>query len=122
MNDDMIEPLFAQLGSFAREILRIIDEGQTVTLEDVCKNIESGTIVEFVYTNCGFKNVNISLKTLSDVNGFLQNKYVSEHEAYNRGINNNGLVFIVHLIVEDFSSLLYNMHWNDVNPESYRTD
>lgn len=36
------------------------------------------------------------------------------------GINNNGLVYIMRLIIDDLNELLYDMEWNDVDPESYR--
>mgnify|MGYP001120534020 CR=1 FL=1 len=116
----MNTPIFGQLSLFAYELLRIIDEGQTVSISDVCDNIEQGTITEFIKTRCGFKNVNVTLESIPDVNNVMKEKYVSENEAYNRGIDNNGLVYLVHLIVEDLSKLLYDMKLNDINPELYR--
>lgn len=48
-------PIFGQLNYFAGELLRMIDEGQMVSVEEVCDNIEKGTIVQFIKTRCGFK-------------------------------------------------------------------
>ena len=116
----MIHPKFSQLSMFACEVLRIVDEGQVISIEAVCDNIEQGTIVEFVKTQFGFKNINVTPDTIPDVNSVLKEKYVSENEARNRGISNSGLIFLAHLIIEDLTSLLYNLKFNDISPESYR--
>lgn len=117
----MNNPIFVQFGLFAKELLRMIDEGQTVSITEVCDNIEQGTITEFINNRCGFKNINVTLESIADINKIMKdNYYVSEREASDRGINNNGLVFLVRLIVEDFSLLLCNMDNNNVKPESYR--
>ncbi len=84
-------PIFGQLAWFAYELLRMIDEGQTASISDVCENIEHGTITQFIYTHCGFKNVNVTLESIADVNGVLARKYVSENEANKWGVDNNGL-------------------------------
>jgi hypothetical protein len=113
------QPIFGQLNYFAGELLRMIDEGQTVSIEDVCDNIEKGTIVQFIKTRCGFKNLNVTVESVKGVNDILKNKYVSDNEAQNMGIN-NGLVYIMRLIIDDLNGLLYDMKWNDVDSESYR--
>ena len=112
--------IFAQLGFFAKELLRMIDEGQSLPIDTVCNSIENGSIVQLIATKCGFKNINVSPDTIPDVNGILKEKYVSKNEARDRGINNNGLIFIVHLIIEDLTALLYNLKFNDINPDEYR--
>lgn len=98
----------------------MIDEGQTVSIGEVCDNIEKGTIVQFIKTRCGFKNLNVTVESVKRVNDVLGNKYVSDNEARNEGLNNNGLVYIIILIIDDLDRLLYDMKFNDVNPESYR--
>lgn len=94
----------------------MIDEGQIVSIEEVCDNIGKGTIVQFIKTRCGFKNLNVTVESVNDV---LKNKYVSDNEAQNMGLN-NGLVYITRLIIDDLNGLLHNMKFNDVNPELYR--
>lgn len=116
----MNNPAFGQLGLFVQELLRIIDEGQKASIVDICTNIEQGTITDFIYAHYGFKNVNVTLESITDVNKIMKRKYVSEREAEIRGINNNGLVFLAHLIVEDLTRLLYDMKFNKIDPESYR--
>lgn len=114
------QPVFGQLGLFASELLRMIDEKQCVSIQEVCDNIESGTIVQFIKTKCGFKNLNVTVDSVKGVNDILKNMYVSDKEAQNMGISNNGLVYITRLIIDDLNRLLYNMKFNNVNPESYR--
>ena len=114
------QPIFGQLNYFAGELLRMIDEGQTVSIEEVCDNIEKGTIVQFIKTKCGFKNLNVTVESVNKVNDVLKNIYVSDNEARNMGINNNGLVYITRLIIDDLNGLIYDMEFNKVNPESYR--
>lgn len=114
------QPIFGQLNYFAGELLRMIDEGQTVSIEEVCDNIENGTIVQFIKTRCGFKNLNVTVESVKRVNDVLKNKYVSDNEARNMGISSNGLIYITRLIIDDLNELLYDMKFNNVNPESYR--
>lgn len=52
----MNNPIFTQLSLFAKELLRMIDEGQTASIIEVCDNIEQETITEFIYTHYGFKS------------------------------------------------------------------
>lgn len=111
---------FAQLGAFAKELLRIIDEGQSLPINTVCESIENGCIVQLIATKCGFKNINVSSDTIPFVNDVLKEKCVLENDVRSSGITNNGLIFIVHLIVQDLTALLYNLKFNDINPEEYR--
>ena len=115
-------PIFSQLGLFARELLRMIDEGQTASIAEVCDNIEQGTITEFINTHCGFKNVDVTPESIADVDNVMKEKYVDEREASKSGINNNGLVYLVHIIVRDLTNLLFDIKFNGINPESYRFD
>ena len=112
--------IFAQLGFFAGELLRMIDEGQMISIDEVCDNIENGTIVEFIKTRCGFKNLNVTVESVRDVNLILKEKCVGEREARNCGLNNNGLIYIVRLIIDDLTGLLYDIKFNDIDPEMYR--
>lgn len=115
-------PIFGQLSLFAGELLRMIDEGQTVPIYEVCDSIENGVIVQYVKTKCGFKNLNVTVESVNKVNDILKDKYVSDREAQTMGINNNGLVYISKLIVDDLTKLLYDMRFNNVDPELFRDD
>ena len=50
--DDMesSDPVFAQMSMFAEELMRMVDEGQKLSVEEVCEHIDNGDIVEFVKT------------------------------------------------------------------------
>lgn len=108
---------FEQLREFSNELLRMIDEGQSLPINVVCDSIDNGSIVQVIAKKCGFKNINVSPYTIPDVNAILKEKYVSENEARNRGIDKNGLIFIVLLIVDHLTNLLYQLEFNDINPE-----
>lgn len=118
--DDYQIPQFAQMNMFGRELLRMIDEGQSLPIEDVCVHIENRNIVDYVKSTCGFKNINISVDNIKDVNAILAEKVVGENEAKSQGITQNGLIYLVNLIIEDSDLLLYTMDQNAVYPDSYR--
>ena len=73
----MNNPIFEQLSFFAKELLRMIDEGQSASIIEVCDNIEQGTITEFIDNHCRFKNVNVTLESIADVNKVMKGNYVS---------------------------------------------
>lgn len=120
LTDDYQGSQFAQMNMFGRELLRMIDEGQSLSIEDVCVHIENRNIVEYVKRTCGFKNVNISVNNIKDVNEILAEKVVGQNEAKCQGITKNGLIYLVNLIIEDSDLLLNNMKLNSVYPDSYR--
>ncbi len=117
---DNLFPVFAQMNMFVGELMRMIDEGQNLSVEDVCDHIEAGDIVEYVKTMCGFKNINVSVDNVKATNDVLKNFYVSENEARKVGIENNGLIYLLWLINEDTNRLLYNMKFNDIEPDMFR--
>lgn len=112
-------PEFSQLILFANELLRMIDEGESLSVCDVCEHIESGFIVEFVYTQCGFKNLNVTVDGIRKVNNILKNHFVSENEASKKGVNKNGLLFILWLVLEEFSQAFFTMKENGIDPWKY---
>lgn len=113
-------PEFSQLILFANELLRMIDEGESLSVRDVCEHIESGFIVEFVYTQCGFKDLNVTVDGVRKVNDILKNHFVvSENEARGKGINKNGLLFILWLVLEEFSQTFFTMKENGIDPWKY---
>lgn len=113
-------PKFAQLHSFATEILYLIEKGEVVSVEQVCNQIEDGAIVNFINNTFGFKNMNTKFESITDVNEMLKAFYVSEQDAEKRLVNKNGLVYIMHLILEDLNTVLYDMKFNNINPDEFR--
>lgn len=93
-------PEFAQMNIFARELIWMVDEGQTLSIEEVCNHVEAGNIVQYIKNSCGFKNINITVDNVKDVNSILAERYVSEREAQNQGIKNNGLLYLLNLIID----------------------
>ena len=113
-------PKYMQLCFFAGELLRMTDEGQEIPIDEVCVNIEAGTIVQFVKTRCGFKDLSVTVESVEDVNDILKNKYVCDNEAQKMGFCNNGLLYITRLIIDDLMLLLSDMDNNDIKPELFR--
>lgn len=105
-------PEFAQMNIFARELIRMVDEGQTLSIEEVCNHVESGNIVQYIKSSCGFKNVNITVDNVKAVNSILAERYVSEREAQNQGIANNGLLYLLNLIIDFNDRILYDIKLN----------
>lgn len=120
MNEKYSLPLYLQCAMFAKEILRMIDEGESITIEDACHYIEDGKIVEFVNEQVGFKNINVTVETVSKVNQVLAGVCVSANKACENGIENNGLVYIVNIIVGDYEQMLFNMDNDEINLGLYR--
>lgn len=116
----MKNAIFDQLSMFAMELLHHIDEGESLPIDAICEHIDNGTIVEYICTQLGFKNLNVSFESVADVNDILKKKDVRENVAYEKGINNNGLVYLVHLIIEDFTNLLYDLQFNGIDADQYR--
>ncbi len=97
---------------FARELIRMIDEGQTLSIDEVCNHVETGNIVQYIKSSCGFKNVDITVDNVKEVNSILAERYVSEREAQNQGITNNGLLYLLNLIIDFNDRILYDIKWN----------
>lgn len=114
---------FGQLVMFATEILYLIDEGKSVSVEVICEQIENGTIVNYVKNTFKFKNSNSSSLIIdADVNAIFKNKYVSKREAEKYFVSKNGLIYVIHLVLEDLNEALFNMKFNDINADDYRCD
>ncbi len=112
-------PKFKQLQMFASELIILLDKGKNENILDICEYVEKGEIVEYINKNYSFQNREVNLNSIKDVNDILKKFYVSETEASNRGINSNGIAFLVQLIQEIYSDCMYNMKMNDIEPDIY---
>lgn len=118
--EDYRQPVFFQLNMFAGEVLRLIDEGHSLEIDEICRHIEAGDIVEFVNNSYGFLNMNVTIESIHDVNDALKESYVSKNKAMEVGINNNGLICLVYLILGNATRDLFNLYSNDIEPDDYR--
>lgn len=86
---------------FLTEILKIIDEGETATIPDIIEAYDNN-ILEYFNSVHGFSNINSDMNEYQLILPILNEQYVSENEAMHRGINNNGLVYLAHVVLEAF--------------------
>lgn len=116
------KPKFAQLYEFASELLLLLVNEKNEEVEKICEEIEAGTITNYFYNKYSFKNINSSLEAFADVNSIMKSKYVSQKEAENRCLEQNGIAYLIQLIWDDVSKNLYDMKFNDIDPDNYRFD
>lgn len=120
--DNYKQPKFAQLCAFASELLLLLNNGENVSVETICDQVEAGTIVNYIHKTFGFKNMNNSLASLSDVNDIMKNKDVSENDAKNMLLGGNGIAYLLQLILYDLQNNLYDIKFNDIDPDDFRRD
>lgn len=120
--DDYKKPKFAQLCEFASELLLLLVDGKSEDVEKVCEEIETGNITDYFKNKYGFKNMNSSLEAFAEVNNIMKSKYVSKREAEKKCLEQNGIAYLIQLIWDDVSKNLYDMKFNDIDPDTYRFD
>lgn len=114
---------FEQMALLGYQLLHYVDQGKFVSIGEVCQRIEDGDVVEFIFKRLGMDNTNFSSDDIADVNIVLKEKDISETVAKDLGIEKNGLAYLVRLILEDATNLLYDIDMdddNDIQVESYR--
>ena len=115
----MIMPKFKQLQMFASELIILLDKGKEESITTICEYVEAGKITEFIDKKYSFQNREVNINSIEDVNGILKKFYVSETEASNRGIDINGIAYLLQIIQEIFSNCFYSLRMNEVDPDSY---
>jgi len=121
-SENLIQPKFAQLNGFVSELLLLLEDNKNEKIEIVCDQIEKGNIVNYIQEKYDFKNINSSLEAFVDVNTIMKKIYVSEQDANSKGFERNGIAYIIKLILDDINKNLFDMKFNDVNPDDYRLD
>lgn len=114
---------YEQMAFWGYQLLHWIDQGKYISVEEVCSHIEKGDVVNFISNKIKWDNTNISIEDISGVNEELKKKNISQSQAESQGVSENGLIYMMHLILEDCTNLLYNIDLdddNDVNVETFR--
>ena len=89
-----------QIQSFSMEVLELLDTDAVLSIDDFIEKMDDGSIVDFIHNSCPIKNINFNPDTATLLRSALKDLYVSENEARNRGITNNGLVYLVNCLME----------------------
>lgn len=101
---------------FITELLHLIDSGKSITIEDASAHMEKGDIFEFINTSCGYDNINVKTDMAKDINSALERE-VSENEATKRGIEKNGLIYVLSILVGDWMNTLSDMQLDEITSE-----
>lgn len=88
---------------FLNEILCQLDKGKSISILEVVDAFDNENIGEFYDQNIGFKNNNSSVEELKFVSDYILQSYVSENEAYKRGLDKNGLTYLANIILESLN-------------------
>lgn len=112
-------PKFMQLQMFASELLLLLDKEICEEISDVCDYVEKGKIVEFFSNKHSFQNREVNSNSINAVNEILKKYYVSETVAHDKGIEVNGIVFLLQIIQEIYSNCMYSMKMNEMEPDYY---
>ncbi len=103
--------LSAELNSFSVLLIYLIDKGEKEELEVIEDKKEK--IVEYIIKKYDngipmFRNVNAQ-----SVQEFINEQYVSESDSRDRGIDNNGLLYLLELVINYISNELFDFQVNE---------
>lgn len=116
---------FEQMTFLGYLLLHYIDQGKYISIDEICQHLDDGDVVEFIFNKFGMDNNNFNVNNLRDANNVLKRKYVSKSKAKEQGIDKNGLNYLMWLILEDVTRLLYEIDMDDDNNikvETYRAE
>ncbi len=109
----MMSDLIFQVHLFASEILILIDQGKCISLTEFEQIMDEKRIVQYIEEEYGFKNRNSTPENQKLVQQYLnETVYVSENEAYKIGIENNGFVYLLSVLMDFLERTAYDYKWN----------
>lgn len=101
-----MDTLLIQIMFFSSEVLCLIDAGAILSMDNSVEKMNDGSIVDYVHSKCPSPNVNFKPSEAALLKSALQNLYTSKSDAYTKGIENNGLIYLIdclmQLMQEDF--------------------
>lgn len=100
---------------FISEILILLDEGKSITIQKFEEEMDEGNIIEFIGKNYGFKNQNSIPENQDKLKVALADMYVSESEGRNKRITNNGLVYLLDCLINIIANELFDYKMNYLN-------
>lgn len=94
------------------EVIVLLDEGKSITIEEFEEKMDNGTIIEFIGEKYGFKNLNSTPENQNIIKQELSALYVSENEAQKKCISNNGFVYLLSCLFEIVQSEAFDYKMN----------
>lgn len=107
MND-----LLFQVSIFQSEIAILLDQGKTISIEQLEAIHDSNDIVDYIGKQFGFQNINSTQNNQNLLKATLKEVYISEGEAKKHSLNNNGLVYLMHILFDIVLQKAYDYKWN----------
>jgi len=74
---------------------------------DFIDKMEDGSIVDYIHDSCPHKNINFFPSEANLLKAALQNLDVSENKAYEKRIENNGLIYLLACLMELLQNELF---------------
>ena len=92
--------IFSQINFFRLEIMYLLDQGKFISVEELENISDNGDIVEYIGKKYGFKNINSTPENQRLLKERLKDYYISEGDAKKYCIENNGFVYLLHILFE----------------------
>lgn len=85
---------------FKSEIIILLDQGESISVEELENISDKEDIVEYIGKKYGFKNINSTPENQKLLKAKLKDIYISEQKARDSGIENNGLIYLLDILFE----------------------
>lgn len=101
-----------QLDIFYSEIMRLIDEGNQIPIEELEKICTENNIIDYIGTKFGFKDVRSLPQNQNLLKEKLNNLCISENDVHKRQISKNGLVYLAVYLFDILREEYFDCKWN----------
>lgn len=104
--------IFSQINFFRLEILYLLDQGKVISVKELENISDNGDIVEYIGETYGFKYQESTPDNQRLLKEKLKDYYISEGDARKYCIENNGFVYLLHILFELLINDAYDYKWN----------
>lgn len=104
--------IFSQINFFRLEIMYLLDQGKLISIEELEKISDEGDIVEYIGKTYGFKYRESIPDNQCLLRERLKEFYISEGDARKYCIENNGFVYLLHILFELLINDAYDYKWS----------
>lgn len=95
---------------FKSEIIFLLDQGKSISVEEIENISDNEDIVEYIGKKYGFRNINSTPENQKLLKAKLKGIYISEQKARDNGIKNNGLVYLLDILFEMMNTERYELY------------